>query len=85
LIFQIRWKGKNYPKLELKKVSIEDYNTKTEFDVITLWHYLEHDYNPHQTIETLYNCLKPGGKIIIEIPDYKVSVQRFKIILARMA
>ncbi|MFE3866947.1 class I SAM-dependent methyltransferase [Flavobacterium sp. LS2P90] len=65
------WKGKNYPKLELKKVSIEDYNTKTEFDVITLWHYLEHDYNPHQTIETLYNCLKQGGKIIIEIPDYK--------------
>jgi SAM-dependent methyltransferase len=64
------WKGKNYPNLELKKVSIEDYDTKTEFDVITLWHYLEHDYNLHQTIEKLYNCLKPGGKIIIEIPDY---------------
>jgi predicted SAM-dependent methyltransferase len=51
------WKGKNYPNLE--------------FDIITLWHYLEHDYNPHQTIETLYHCLKQGGKIIIEVPDYK--------------
>lgn len=65
------WKGKNYPNLELKKVSIEDYDTETKFDVITLWHYLEHDYDPHQTIEKLYNCLKQEGKLIIEIPDYK--------------
>ncbi len=65
------WKGKNYINLELKKVAIEDYVTDKQFDVITLWHYLEHDYNPSQTIETLYNCLKPGGKLIIEVPDYK--------------
>ena len=44
--------------------------TDKQFDVITLWHYLEHDYNPIQTIETLYNCLKHGGKLIIEVPDY---------------
>jgi len=65
------WKGKNYPNLELKKVAIEDYVSDKQFDVITLWHYLEHDYNPSQTIETLYNCLKHGGKLIIEVPDYK--------------
>jgi 2-polyprenyl-3-methyl-5-hydroxy-6-metoxy-1,4-benzoquinol methylase len=65
------WKGKNYPNLVLKKVAIEDYVSDKQFDVITLWHYLEHDYNPCQTIETLYNCLKRGGKLIIEVPDYK--------------
>lgn len=65
------WKSRTYPNLELKKVAIEDFNSTKLFDVITLWHYLEHDYNLHQTIEKLYNCLKPGGKIIIEIPDYK--------------
>jgi 2-polyprenyl-3-methyl-5-hydroxy-6-metoxy-1,4-benzoquinol methylase len=65
------WKGKNYPNLQLNKISIEDYDSTSQFDIITLWHYLEHDYNPHQTMETLYNSLKPGGKIIIEIPDYK--------------
>ncbi len=65
------WKGTNYGNLTLKKVSIEDFNTTVVFDVITLWHYLEHDYNPNQTIEKLYNCLKPGGKLIIEVPDYK--------------
>jgi SAM-dependent methyltransferase len=65
------WKDKNYPNLELKKIAIEDYNSTKLFDAITLWHYLEHDYNPHQTIEKLYKCLKPGGKLVIEVPDYK--------------
>jgi 2-polyprenyl-3-methyl-5-hydroxy-6-metoxy-1,4-benzoquinol methylase len=65
------WKDKNYPNLDLKKVTIEDYITDKQFDVITLWHYLEHDYNPSQTIETLYHHLKQGGKLIIEVPDYK--------------
>lgn len=65
------WKGANYQDLTLIKVAIEDFKTTTLFDVITLWHYLEHDYNPNQTIETLYKSLKPGGKLIIEVPDYK--------------
>lgn len=65
------WKGKNFPNLELEKVSIEEFEANTQFDVITLWHYLEHDYNPNKTIGKLYNCLKPGGKLIIEVPDYK--------------
>ena len=65
------WKGKNYPNIDLKKVTIEDYITDKQFDVITLWHYLEHDYNPSQTIEILYHRLKQGGKLIIEVPDYK--------------
>ena len=65
------WKDKSFPSLELKKIAIEDYVSDKQFDVITLWHYLEHDYNPSQTIEALYNCLKSGGKLIIEVPDYK--------------
>ena len=65
------WNGTNYQDLKLLKIAIEDFNTTTLFDVITLWHYLEHDYNPNQTVETLYKFLKPGGKLIIEVPDYK--------------
>ncbi len=64
------WKDDNYPSLELIKTSINDFVPVEKFDVITLWHYLEHDYRPQQTIEKLYNCLNTGGKLIIEIPDY---------------
>jgi SAM-dependent methyltransferase len=72
------WKGKNFPNLTLKKVAIEDFVADIQFDVITLWHYLEHDYNPSQTIEKLYGCLKQGGKLIIEIPDYKSSIAKIQ-------
>ena len=70
------WKNKNYPNLELNKVSIEDYIVNKQFDIITLWHYLEHDYNPNKTVEKLYNCLKKGGKLIIEVPDYKSIIAK---------
>lgn len=72
------WKEKIYPKLTLKKVAIEDFVPAKQFDVITLWHYLEHDYNPSQTIEKLSACLKKGGKLIIEVPDYKSLTARIQ-------
>ena len=70
------WVGKNYTNIELIKVATEDFKSTKLFDVITLWHYLEHDYNPNQTIQILYNCLKPGGKIIIEVPDYQSIIAK---------
>lgn len=66
----IGWQDKSYTNLILKKVSIEDFKTNQLFDIITLWHYLEHDYNPQETVDKLYTLLKPGGKVIIEVPDY---------------
>lgn len=65
------WQNNTFNNLELIKVAIEDFQSNERFDIITLWHYLEHDYNPQQTIDKLYQLLKPNGKIIIEVPDYK--------------
>jgi len=67
------WKNNSYHELDLYKTSLAAFVPKTKFDIITLWHYLEHDYHLHQTVNQLYNCLNPGGKLIIEVPDY-VSV-----------
>jgi SAM-dependent methyltransferase len=38
------------------------------FDLITLWHFLEHDYEPRQTLECAREWLKPGGLMVIEVP-----------------
>jgi 2-polyprenyl-3-methyl-5-hydroxy-6-metoxy-1,4-benzoquinol methylase len=65
------WKGRSYNEIELIKTAVADFEPAQLFDVITLWHYLEHDYHLHDTVEKLYSCLKPGGKLIIEVPDYK--------------
>ncbi|RSK41539.1 class I SAM-dependent methyltransferase [Mangrovimonas spongiae] len=41
------------------------------FDVITLWHVLEHLPNLHFEIKTLSRLLKPDGRIVIAVPNFK--------------
>ena len=38
------------------------------FDLITMWHFLEHDYDPVQTLHTARDLLKPDGRLVIEVP-----------------
>ncbi len=40
------------------------------FDVITIWHVLEHVNNPERYIEKIYGLLDDRGKLIIEVPNY---------------
>lgn len=39
-----------------------------KFDLITMWHFLEHDYEPRATLDACRNMLAPGGKLIVEVP-----------------
>lgn len=41
------------------------------FDIITLWHVLEHVSNLNDTIEELKNRLKKNATLIIAVPNYK--------------
>jgi len=38
------------------------------FDLVTMWHFLEHDYDPLRSLRTARNVLKPGGHLVIEVP-----------------
>jgi 2-polyprenyl-3-methyl-5-hydroxy-6-metoxy-1,4-benzoquinol methylase len=38
------------------------------FDVITMWHVLEHDYDPLRSLAVARELLAPGGRLIIEVP-----------------
>jgi 2-polyprenyl-3-methyl-5-hydroxy-6-metoxy-1,4-benzoquinol methylase len=40
------------------------------FDVITMWHVLEHVHDLHNYMEQLKKILKPGGRIFIAVPNY---------------
>jgi SAM-dependent methyltransferase len=73
------WKDQRFPNLTLVKSTLADFVPEQKFDVITLWHYLEHDYNLQETVDKLYSCLNPNGKIIIEVPDYdSITAKRQK-------
>ncbi len=42
-----------------------------KYDVITLWHSLEHVLDLKQTVRFLKNKLNPEGKIIVAVPNHK--------------
>ena len=40
-----------------------------QYDIITMWHVLEHVHKLNETIDWLQNHLKPNGRIIIAVPN----------------
>jgi len=44
---------------------------KNSFDVITLWHVLEHLPNLQEDLNTFKSLLKPNGTLIVAVPNYK--------------
>jgi 2-polyprenyl-3-methyl-5-hydroxy-6-metoxy-1,4-benzoquinol methylase len=42
----------------------------THFDVVTLWHALEHMPDPAGTLGLVRRILKPGGLVLIEVPNF---------------
>ena len=49
-------------------VELKDINRK--FDVITMWHVLEHIPNLNEILEQLKQHLNPGGTLIIAVPNH---------------
>ena len=55
--------------LDVKK-NIDDLGTE-QFDVVTLWHVLEHIPDIERTTEQVEALLKPGGILIVAVPNYR--------------
>ena len=41
------------------------------FDVVTMWHVLEHLANPRAVLEQVRRVLKPAGRLHIEVPNFQ--------------
>ncbi len=63
------WQDAAYAQLDLVEGDVQTFQSDERFDLITMWHYLEHDYDPQRTLKKVYELLKPGGRVIIEVPD----------------
>ena len=56
----------------ISKIYVDLTEVKTEkFDVITLWHVLEHVPNLETYISNLKQLLKPNGVLVIAVPNFK--------------
>lgn len=60
-------------KLSNKVLDVEQLSQfkNNSFDVITLWHVLEHLPNYKKDLEKLKNLLKPQGVLVIAVPNFK--------------
>lgn len=52
------------------KLNTSDFENNS-FDIITMWHVLEHVPNLEDQIKELKRLLKPNGSIIIAVPNFK--------------
>ena len=48
---------------------IEEVPADAQFEVITLWHVLEHIHELDRTVAALFTHLKPGGTMLIAVPN----------------
>ena len=56
--------------LDLLSPELLDTLDEEHFDVITLWHVLEHVHALHPYLENFHRLLKPGGRLLIAVPNY---------------
>ena len=68
-----QWTG-----LELHAGRLEELSLEGGFDRITLWHALEHLYQPAETLRHLRSLARCGAKLIIEVPDHDGLTRRMQ-------
>ena len=72
------WKDQpdNFKGINLQIAEIKDLPVKLHPDVITMWHYLEHDYTPFENLSALKSISKPSTTLVIEIPNLDSSSRK---------
>ncbi len=55
---------------------LEEVDAAGPFDLVTMWHALEHDYDPLRTLRALRARCRPGGALVVEVPDFDSLTRR---------
>lgn len=75
-------KKKKISNIKLTVSDIEDgldYK-KNSFEVVTCLSIIEYTFDPYYTISEIKRVLRPGGKLIIEVPNSAFLLERIKLL-----
>ena len=64
------------PEAKFVTGTLESLEFDAEFEVITLWDVLEHVHSPREVIRRLHGWLKPGGILLMSMPNAASFVAR---------
>jgi 2-polyprenyl-3-methyl-5-hydroxy-6-metoxy-1,4-benzoquinol methylase len=67
----VNFRAANERKLDGYFSTLEEIPESQRFDLITLWHVLEHLPHPDRTLSDLARHLNKDGRMAIEVPDEK--------------
>ena len=62
--------------LDLRVATVAEGLPPGPFDLVTMWHALEHDYDPLATLRRLREVTRPGGTLLVEVPNYDSLTRR---------
>lgn len=66
------------PGLRLIRAEFADVkNDIGKFDVVTMWHVLEHIPSPKELLEGVLDVLAPGGVLVLSVPNFASWQSRF--------
>ena len=63
------WKA----RIEIINIPLQKFRTNKKFDLITMFHALEHIPNPIKTFKLLYELLNNEGSLFIEVPNIETK------------
>ncbi len=72
------WKSQpnSFGKIDLRIGEISNLKGEEPVDIITMWHYLEHDYNPQLHLKQLLELTHSDTKLIVEVPNFDSYTRR---------
>lgn len=67
----------NYPIGQFHHDNIENFKSSNQYDVVCSFGFIEHFENWEEIIEIHHKLLKPGGTLIITVPNFKGLFQYY--------
>ncbi len=77
---QAKQRMRPFPDARIFHGTLESLQLSSDsFDIVTLWHSIEHVENPKATLHEVYRLLKPNGRLILQTPAWlSLESQLFK-------